>query len=82
MFSPSGSITFTKDRLNSQKGAIYLNKVNLRIPTFNNFPLDFTISVWIKQHSITNYARIVDIGISAKTDNIIFSINAETTGGP
>ena len=82
MFSPSGSITFTKDRLNSQKGAVYLNKVNLRIPTFNNFPLNFTISVWIKQHTITFDARIIDIGTLSGSDNVLFNINWGTTGGP
>ena len=82
MFGGGGSISFTKDRLNTNNGALYLNNAYLQVPSGIYFKGDFTITVWVKLHQISAFSRVIDFGNGQGSDNIILGFNQGNTANP
>jgi hypothetical protein len=64
--------SFATDRLNNLNSSIYFNSGFLNIPSGVYFTGDFTISAWIQIKSRKRYARIVEFGNGAFSDNSIY----------
>ncbi|CAF0898168.1 unnamed protein product [Brachionus calyciflorus] len=66
------AITHVRDRFNNTRSAIGLSSNYLKIPLENFFQGDFTIMLWYRKFSTTNFQRIIECG-SREDDSILMS---------
>ena len=64
--------SYATDRLNNLNSSIYFNSGFLNIPSGVYFTGDFTITAWIQIKSRKRYARIVEFGNGAFSENSIY----------
>ena len=74
--------TFTTDRFQNEKSAIRLTYGYYQVPAGVYFSGDFTISVWIRLNKLVSWARIIDFGNGAYSNNVILSTSNISTGQP
>jgi hypothetical protein len=75
-----GSLTtFSTDRFGNANTALNLNGGWTQVPSgfYFNTPA-FTISTWIYPQSIGSWARIIDFGNGANSNNVVFAIGSPT----
>lgn len=70
--------TLTVDRHNMLNSALRLNDGFIKVPSGVYFTGDFTISAWIKVNSARHFARILEFGNGAYSDNIELSLKDTT----
>ena len=70
---------FTKDRLNSDLSAVYLNNGYLQVPAGIYFNGDLTISLWIKIFQYTSNCRILEFALSSgiSTETVFMGISGK-----
>ena len=73
------STSFTNDKNANANSALALNNGWTQVPAglYFNTPC-FTISVWIYPQSIGSWARLIDFGNGANSNNIVFAIGSPT----
>jgi hypothetical protein len=64
--------SYATDRLNNLNSSVYFNSGFLNIPSGVYFTGDFTITAWIQIKSRKRYARIVEFGNGAFSNNSIY----------
>ena len=74
------NVPFTTDR--NEKSAIRLTYGYYQVPAGVYFSGDFTISVWIRLNKLVNWARIIDFGNGAPSNNIILASSNVASGQP
>ena len=75
--------SFTTDRLNTPNSALYFANGYLIAPEASYFNGDLTVSAWVKIHSYTNWARLIDFSISGSVAEAVFlAVSAGTSGTP
>jgi hypothetical protein len=73
--------TFVADRFGNANAALNLNGGWTRVPSgiYFNTPA-FTISTWIYPQTIGSWARLVDFGNGAYSNNVVFAIGSPSCG--
>lgn len=75
----SSRVIFVKEE-NSNDFSVYLNNGSyFQAPIGVYFYGEFSISVWVKAVSYSEYARILDFGNGVNSDNVIFSLFTTTS---
>lgn len=65
--------SLTEDRFNKPKSALCLNDGYIKVPSGVYFSGDFTITSWVKVNSARHFARILEFGNGAYSDNVELS---------
>ena len=72
------AIGFSLDRFNNSNGSIYMNPGYYILPPGIYFYTSFSFLVWVKVLSYVTFARLIDCGNGAPSDNVLISIADNT----
>jgi hypothetical protein len=75
--------SFSTDRLNTASSALYFANGYLIAPSSSYFNGDLTVSAWVKLHSYTNWARLIDFAVPGTVGDAVFlAVSGGTSGIP
>ena len=74
--------TFTTDRFQNENSAIRFTYGYYQVPAGVYFSGDFTLSVWIRLTKIISWARLIDFGNGASSNNLALASSVAQLGQP